>query len=114
VNYNDFGYWVAGVEIEGMSVEMGDDVNRDFVVLNTKDALSPDVIIDSSSGHSRLVEVTGDLTSVLNTRITGGYAATSYHEGEWTTTFEIRSELGEVQFIWVGKVGSGDVEIRKC
>lgn len=114
MNYNNFGYWLAGVQIEGMSIEMGDDTTRDFITFHTKDSLSPDVIIDSRSGHSRLVEISGELEHLIDRPLEGGYAATAYYQGEWTSTFIVRSDLGEVSFTWVGQVGAGDVEIRTC
>ena len=108
MNYCDFGYWIAGVEIEEISH------SSTHIMISTKDALTPDVAITSRSGHSQLVEVTGDVEDLINVRILGGYVGSIYYEGEWATNFIILSENGEVSFLWAGLVGAGDVEIRKC
>lgn len=115
MDYCDFGHWVRGTQIAGMSIEMNNPDGRDFMTFHTKDVLRPDVLIDSRTGTSRLVSIQGEIEQLLNCPILDGYASCSYYNGEWTTMFIVRSREGQdVTFTWTGELGVGDVEIREC
>ena len=98
-----------GSIIQGISVEYGDDYNFDFIVLNS----AYDITIESNAGDSSLVKIEGDLNSIVELPVTAVYSTGFWVGPDYETHFVIRTDEGEVKFIWVGYV-SGDVEARAC
>lgn len=106
---------LAGTIIEGLSVEYGDDFERDFIIFHVLPSCrgTVDVIVDSIAGDSRLVEIQGDLSHLIDSPVTAAYAESIWHIGEMVTNIIVRTALGEVTFIWSG-YASDDVEARTC